>query len=201
MLNQVDKNLLIERYARNRESKLIEQYISEGPSQIQDELGLDDQEWQVIFDYLVFEHNLLYKSVTQSKDFFLDLYIKHGMAHIRDILDVNDDKYNAMLEVVFDFLAIASEGLYYHLLEHRERYIMAFRVRGGDFIRKILGIWKEKYEEHWAKVLEFLLKTVCEDIFNERNFEHGLRGFASLMNIQRQHRPVAKSEIVSKGLL
>lgn len=201
MLHQVDKNLLIERYARNRESKLIEQYISEGPSQIQDELGLDDQEWQVIFDYLVFDHNLLCKCVTQSKDFFLDLYIKHGMAHIRDILDVNDDKYNAMLEVVFDFLAIASEGLYYHLLEHRERYTMAFRVRGGDFIRKILGIWKEKYEEHWAKVLEFLLKTVCEDIFNETNFEHGLKGFASLINIQRQHRPVAKSEIVSKGLL
>ena len=201
MFHLIDKNLLVERYARGREGKLIEQYIVEGPSFIQDEFGLDAEEWLVIFDYLVFEHSLLFKCVTQSREFFLETYIKHGMSHVRDILDVNDVKYDAMMEVAFDFLAISSEGLYYHLLEHRERYIMAFRVRGGDFIRKILGIWKDKYEEHWAKVLEFLLKTVCEDIFNETNFEHGLRGFASLMNLQRQHRPVEKSEIASKGLI
>lgn len=193
-----DNNMLIERYVRGREAKLIDRYITDGPTALKEELGLSDDQWRVIFDHLVFEQNLLYKTVVQAKDFFLDNYVNHGMAHVRDIMDIVDDAYNLPLEIVFDFLAISNDGLYYHVLQNRDRYMIAFRARGGDFVRKVLGIWKEKYEENWAKILDLLLHSVCDDIFDERNFDAGLKAFSAIMNASRVHRPVEKSEMFGR---
>lgn len=195
MNNLSDQNMLIERYVRGREAKLIDRYITDGPTAIKEEMGLSDEEWKVIFDHLVFEHNLLYKTVLQAKDFFLENYVKHGMAHVRDILNAVDDSYDLSLEIVFDFLAISNDGLYYHVLQNRDRYMIAFKARGGDFVRNVLGIWKEKYEENWAKILDLLLHSVCDDIFDERNFDYGLKAFSSMMNVSRVHRPIEKSEM------
>lgn len=193
-----DHNMLIERYVRGHEAKLIDRYITDGPTALKEELGLSDEQWKVIFDHLVFEQNLLYKTVVQAKDFFLDNYVNHGMAHVREIMDVVDDTYNLPLEIVFDFLAISNDGLYYHVLQNRDRYMIAFRARGGDFVRKVLGIWKEKYEENWAKILDLLLHSVCNDIFDERNFDAGLKAFSSMMNVSRVHRPIEKSEMFGR---
>lgn len=201
MFSLSDQNLFLERYARGRESSLVDRYISEGPTALREDLGLDEEQWRTLFDYLVFEHNLLYKTVTQASEFFVENYIKHGMAHVREILDVVDDKYNLIFEVVFDFLAISSEGLYYHVLQHRDRYMIAFKARGGDFVRKVLGIWKDKYDEHWAKILDLLLHSVCDDFFAESNFDNGIHFFSSLMNQMRTHRPVEKSEMFRKTAL
>ncbi len=190
-----DQNMLIERYVRGREAKLIDRYIVDGPTALKEKMELSDEQWKVIFDHLVFEQNLLYKTVVQAKDFFLDNYIKHGMAHVREIMNAVDDSYNLPLEIVFDFLAISNDGLYYHVLQNRDRYMIAFKARGGDFVRKVLGIWKEKYEENWAKILDLLLHSVCDDIFDERNFDEGLKAFSLMMNSTRLHRPVEKSEM------
>lgn len=197
MLSITDQKMLIERYVWGREAKLIDRYIADGPTTLRDSLGISEEEWVVIFDNLVFDHNLLYKVVLQAKDFFQDNYVKHGMAHVRDILNVSDDKYNLVWEVVFDYLAISNDGLYYHVLQNRDRYMIAFKARGGDFVRKVLGIWKSKYEENWARILDLLLHSVCNDIFDERNFDEGLRAFSLMFNVSRQHRPVEKSEVFS----
>ncbi|MBI5754298.1 hypothetical protein HZA40_04110 [Candidatus Peregrinibacteria bacterium] len=198
MLSLSDQNMLLERCAKGREAKLIGRYIADGPTTLKEELELSDIEWRIIFDYLVFEHNLLYKTVLRASDFFQDNYVKYGMAHVRDIMNVSDDKYNLAMEVVFDFLAIANDGLYYHVLQHRDRYMIAFKARGGDFVRRILGIWKPKYEENWARILDLLLHSVCDDIFDERNFDEGLKAFSLMMNANRIHRPVEKSEMFRK---
>ncbi|MEK7085496.1 MAG: hypothetical protein AAB953_00585 [Patescibacteria group bacterium] len=200
MLSLTDQNLLLERYARGKESNLIERYIKDGQTALREEFGLSEEEWTVIFDYLIFDHNLLYKAVMQASDFFVENYVKHGMTHVREILNINDTKYDVIWEVVFDFLAISNEGLYYHVLEHRDRYMIAFKARGGDFVRKVLGIWKEKYEEHWAKILDLLLYSICNEFISDQNFEHGLRAFSYLMNGMRENRPVEKSEIARKFL-
>lgn len=200
-MNTQEKNMLVLRYANGREDRLIERYILDGPAQIREELGLTEEQWKVIFDYLVFNHNLLYKTVTQASEFFIDVYIEHGLNHVRDILDVNDPKYDVAFEVVFDFLAISHEGLYYHVLQNRDRYLMAFKARGGDFVRKVLGIWKAKYTENWERILEMFFKTVCDGLFSDQTFEHGLRGFCALINAMREHRPVSKSEMFRPGLV
>jgi len=187
-----DKHILIERYARGREDSLIESYIENGPTQLREELGLTEENWSKVFDHLVFEHNLLYKAVTHSADFFLETFIEHGTTHVRDILNIADSKYDAHWELLFDFIAISKDGLYYHVLEHRDRYMMAFKVRGGDFVRKVLGLWKDKYDENWLKILNVLLHAVCDSIFTENTFDHSLRAFSLLINGMRVHRVIGK---------
>ncbi len=189
------------RYVKGKENSLIERYIKDGPSQLKEEMSVSDEEWRVIFDYLVFEHNLLYKTVTQAIEFFSDAYIEYGMTHVRDILDINNAKYDVPFEVAFDLVAMSQEGLYYHVLQHRERYLMAFKARGADFVRKVLGIWKSKYDEHWTQIMDLFLHSVCDDFFFEQNCEQGLRLFSHMMNVARKHRPVEKSEITRKDLV
>ncbi len=198
VMTQDDKNLLLERYARGRESSLTNDYILIGPAQICEKLGLTENEWKVIFDYLVFQHGLLYKCVLKSNDFFLEAYIKHGAGHIRDILDVKSVKYELVWESVFDYLAVAQEGLTYHVLQHRDRYVNEFQARGGTFIRKNLGIWNEKYDKQWEQIVELLLHAACEEFFSDQDFEHSLRSFSHIVNAGRTHRPVWQMELIKK---
>lgn len=193
-MNLQDKNLFLAKYAKGKEDSLIKKYIADGPTALRKKLGLNEEQWQVIFDYFVFEHNLLFKTVSYSSEFFLENYVKFGMTHLREILDVVDAKYDAIFEIVFDYLAISKEGLYFHVLENRDKYMIALYARGCEFMKKILGISKEKYEEHWGKVLDILLNACCDAIFSDRTFENGLNSFVYLMNRVREHRAIFKHE-------
>jgi hypothetical protein len=189
-MNSESKKILIERYVFGKENFLIQKYIVDGPISVKDHLGLLDEDWQVVFDYLVFEENLLYKCITTNIDFFKDTYIKFGTAHVREVLGISHDKYDIVWEVLFDFISIVNEALYYHVLEHREKYTTALKARGSDFVRKVLGVWKPKYEENWAKILDFLLNSVCDSIFSQNTFDHSLKAFSLIMNGTREHRPI-----------
>jgi hypothetical protein len=189
-MNPQDKNLLIERYVRGHEDKLIERYIMEGPTSLLEDLGVDDAQWEVIFDCLVFDHNLLYKTVTHSIDFFLEAYILNGIGHVRGILDIEDDKYDAIFMVVKDLIMISHEGLYLHVLENRDRYMTALKARGTDFVRKILGIFDEKYDQSWERVLDILFNAVCEGMFSENTYERGVQHFSLMFNALREHRRI-----------
>ena len=196
LMNITDKNMLIERYVVGRESALIKQFIADGPTKMRVGLGLDDAQWLVIFDHLVFQHNLPFKVIIKNIDFFSDLYVKHGLANVREVLDVVDEKYDVMVELVFDFLAIAHGGLIYHVVEHRDKYVEAMWEHGGDFVRNVLYISADKYEESWAKVLDILLHATCEDICDKYAFENALRAFSGMANSMREHRRIGEGGIL-----
>jgi hypothetical protein len=185
---------LIESRVKGKEDALIEAYIMAGPTATKVSMGVSAAEWEVVFDYLVFEHNMLYKAVTDSGDFFIDAFVKFGMSHVREILDAKDAKYDSVIEQIFDFIAISNDALYAHVLQHRSKYMTAFRARGGDFTRKVLGIWKEKYDENWERILNVLLNACCDAIFTQNTFEHGLKAFSMIVNGEREHRPLVKHE-------
>ncbi|MBD3330134.1 hypothetical protein GF354_01230 [Candidatus Peregrinibacteria bacterium] len=187
---------IVEKIARGRENVLIEAYILNGPSELKNALNLNEEAWSRVFDYLVFEHNLLFKTVANSVQFFMDQYIEGGTSAVREILDVLDSKYDSIFENVFDFLAISNDALYYHVMHNRDKYSLAMKTRGGDFVRKVLGIWKEKYSENWARILDLLLATVCNDLFTERTFDQGLSAFNKIVNGTRTHRPVIEPGIL-----
>ncbi len=195
-MNVEDKKLLVERYVKGREDRLVDSYIQDGPAKVKKELGVSDEEWTAIFDYMVFVENLLYKTIITNMEFFLNEYIKFGSVHVREVLEITEPKYDVVWDVLFDFIAISHEGLYYHVLEHRDRYMTAMKARGTDFVRKVLGIGKDKYAENWERVLDFLLHAVCEAIFSEQTFEHSLKAFSRIMNGVREHRPIFKSGIL-----
>ncbi len=195
-MNIQDENMLIERYVKGKSDDLIDRYVQDGATVLSEELGLSEVEWQVVFDYLVFERNLLYKCVIRNRDFFVSEYIKYGISHIREVLNVVNEKYDTIFSTVFDFIVISNDALYLHVMENRERYATALKARGSDFVRKVLGVWHEKYTENWQKVLDLLLHAVCDSIFSETTFDHGLTAFSRIFNNVREHRPIYKSGII-----
>lgn len=186
------KKQLINLYAKGKEESLIEVYIVAGPTELRKTMGLNKTEWNVIFDYLVFESDLIYKCVSQNVDFFVDLYVKYGMNHIREILEIEGSKYNLVVDDLFKLIAIRNEGLYLNVLQNRKKYTLALKARGADFLRRILGISDEKYNAAWTKVLDILLNAVCDGIFTQRTLDHGLQHFAMMMNEMRVHRVISR---------
>lgn len=193
MLNRIDKNLVLERYAKGKEEALIERYILDGPAQIKDDLGLTDEQWEAIFEYLVFGFDLLTKTVKASPEFFTETYVKYGILHLREVLDVGDRKFDEVWEKLFDLVAVENRALLYHVIEHREEYYQALMTRGSDYLKKILQVSAEKYEELWLKVLDLMLSNFCAQKFTEMDFDHGLRVFTDMMNKARTHRPLVKN--------
>ncbi len=198
-MSQEDKNLLIESYAKSREKALIKSYINDGPTELRENLGLTEKQWSVLFEYLVFNHDLLRKCVKGNGEFFVDSYIKHGMDYVRDLLSISDKKYDQYALELFDYLAIENDGLYYHALQNREKYLVAFRARGGDFLRTKLLISNARYDDFWEKILNLFLHDYCDSLVSERMFEDSLSAFTQMMNALREHRPVEKSEILRKN--
>ncbi|MFA6917990.1 MAG: hypothetical protein WC285_04155 [Candidatus Gracilibacteria bacterium] len=186
------KNRLVEAYARGKENNLIEAYIVAGPTELRKTMGLNKAEFAVIFDYLAFEHDLLYRCVTQNVDFFVDLYVKYGMKHVRAVLEIEAGKYDSLIDDLFKLIAIANEGLYLNVLQNRARYLLAFKARGAEFLRRILDVADEKYDFVWKRVLDILLNAACDGLFSERTLDHGLKNFSMMMNGMREHRPILK---------
>lgn len=185
-----DKKTLVELYAKGREDNLIEAYNVAGPAALRKAMGLTKGQWVVIFDYLGFEHDLLYKCVAGNIDFFVDLYVKYGMNHVRAVLEIEACRYDSLVEDLFKLIAVANEGLYLNVLQNRKRYLLAFKARGADFLRRILGIADCKFDFAWEKVLDILLNAACDGLFSERTLEHGLMHFAMMANEGREHRRI-----------
>lgn len=200
-MSEVEKNMLIQRYIIGRETDMVNKYIADGPGEMMESLGLNQAQWKVVFDYLVFNEDLLFKCVKQASAFFEEQYIQHGSGHVRELLNIVEEQYDKVWEYIFDHLALAKEAVYMHVMHNRDKYIVAFKARGGDFVRKVLGLWKEKYEENWLKILDLLLHGVCDGLFSEQTFEHGLMGFNRIVNSMREHRPIEKSEIGRLGMV
>lgn len=179
---------IIEIYVKGRENDLIERYIQDGPQKVKQGLKATDAEWQVVFDHLVFDHNMIYKCVIANEEFFTDIYIKQGMAKIRDILGIVEEKYNCFAEMIFEKVAIVNGGLYKHVLEHLDRYSSVAKTRGGDFVRKVLYLNKSKYKQHWKEVLDVLLQSFCNNYLAEQNFDKAMNLFMNMVNGSREHR-------------
>ena len=191
----------IESVVKGNETSLINSYIEKGPAALIQELSVSQEEWDVVFDYLVLNHNLLYKVVVNNTDFFLEGYIENGFAHTRKILNVEAEKYDMVCKLIFDFIAISNGGLRYHLIEHKDKYMDALKEHGGDFVRKVLYIWDKKYDKHWEEILDSLLSDFCFNVFTHQTLEKGIGLFTALVNMKREHRLPIPSKIFKQGLV
>ncbi len=198
-MNQYAKNILLESLVEGRENLFIKTYMEHGPTELMQKFNINKEEWEVIFDYLVFNYGLLYKIVINNLDFFTESYIENGFSHIRELLQVEKTKYDKICPPIFDLLAISNGGLRYHIIEHRDKYIEALRLHGGDFVRKVLYLWDKKYDKHWSEILDSLLSKFCCNYFDNQNFEKGLKLFSRMMTAHRKHRMPIRTELSKKG--
>ncbi len=194
-MHKTDEKTLIENIVKGNETSLVNSYIEKGPAALTEEFGLSTEQWQVIFDHLVFNHNLLYKVVVNNTDFFLGGYIEEGFSHIRKILKVEASEYDAVCKLIFDFIAISNGGLKLHIIEHKDKYMSALKEHGSDFVRKVLYIWDKKYDKHWEEILDSFLSDFCFNVFTHQTLEKGIGLFTSLINMKREHRLPIPSKI------
>lgn len=184
---------LINNLVQGREEELIELFLVQGPAGVSDFLELNKEQWEVVFKYFVQEWDLLLLCVQNNCSFFLENYVEHGFSRVRKILNVSKNSFDDSLGDVFHLLAIENGGIYRHVLNHRERYADVVRKRGGDFVRKILGLWDEQYNEHWEQVLDLLLHSFCENMIMESGLDYGLHSFSNLLNSMREHKKPFRS--------
>ena len=192
---------LIESVVKGNETSLINSYIEKGPNALMEELGLSTEEWGIVFDHLIFNHNLLYKIVVHNTDFFLATYIEEGFSHVRKTLAVEEQKYDLACKLIFDFIAISNGGLRLHIIEHKDKYMDALKEHGGDFVRKVLYIWDKKYEKYWEEILDTLLSDFCFNIFTAQTLDKGISLFTGLINMKRKHRLPVPSKLFKRGLV
>lgn len=86
------------------EEDLISDYVINGPEFLRRKLGVGVREWRVIFDYLVFEHDLLVRTVNASLNFFVGEFTSYGASHVREILDILPADYDSVWEEVLKLL-------------------------------------------------------------------------------------------------
>ncbi len=173
---------------KGEEDYMVALFLQGGPEALREHYQFSEVDLVAVFDYLVFEYDLLLRCVEANEDFFLNLYIEQGLTRVRDVLGVLDDKYNDFFEEVFDYLAIEKKGIYQHVLNFQGRYAEAVKKHGSDFVKKILRIDSEKYHDQWAEVLELLLSIVCKNMIEESQLDRGLEKFTEMFNRQRLHR-------------
>ncbi len=198
LLKLIMKNIereIIEKYVLGKEEKLIQSFIEDGPTAVKIMLGVSEFQWQVIFDYLTFNHDLLRKCFEVCAEFFTDLYVRYGKKHVRAVLDLQDKKYDDVFNEAFDYSLVDCEGLYMHVLHGREKYLLALKARGSEYLRNLLTVSAEKYNSLWEQILDLLLNAQCEAIMSEAAYERGIKGFCMMMNRNREHRPLSKMKL------
>jgi hypothetical protein len=154
-------------------------------------LDANAKEWEIIFDYLVFKENLLFKCVANNLDFFADQYVEHGNEYVRGLLSVTEQKYDNIWQPVFDFVSIAHENLRNHILHNRVDYLERLDSCDIDELRGELNIDHARYDGYWKEVLEILLSSMCERMVNHRDLEQGITAFTRLYNENRTQRKIS----------
>lgn len=166
----------------------IDNYIKYGPEKLQEISEIPDNLWEILFDYLVFEHDLFLKIVNQNLSFFEKFFVKNGALEIRGILKADDAKYGKAWDEVFDYLAIEKGLLCRYVLENRRKYSISLKARGGKFTRILLGLYEDKYKENWKEILGVLENILDEGTESSRILEEGLKKFSLLFNQMREQR-------------
>ncbi|MBD3156417.1 hypothetical protein GF369_01180 [Candidatus Peregrinibacteria bacterium] len=171
------------------DDKLISHYLEHGPEGLRTTLGItSDRLWDVIFDYLVFEKEVVKYCTRNNSAYIHSLFAEHGPRAIRSAFQLNGDKYEDIWEYVMDYIGISRGALYEYVSEKSSLY--REHIYRGECLslRKDLAIEKDKYEHVWGEVLDLLLNAVSTDAFTHSAFEHGLHLFSTLYNRGRKQR-------------
>jgi len=188
----IDRDEVIKKYLLGRENELINFYLENGGDALKTNYDIDDEHFVFVFDYLVFNHNLLFKVVFRNSDFFTDLYVRKGATSIRRVLNVLDEKYDAIFSIVFDYLAIAGEALCDHVRYHVEVYVDVFNKHGAVFLRNVLGLFDSKYGDVFKNVLDVLLNESQDFIVDEKTLDLAIGSFSNVYNDLREYRKIGE---------
>jgi hypothetical protein len=181
---------ILERY----QAKLINFYLVNGPSKLRTKLDIqDDDIWEIIFDYLVCEKDVIKLCVRNNPEYIHDVFSEQGPKELRENFAINDRKYDIEWEYVMDYIGVSRGALYDYVNNNIGEFrALIYKGKTGK-IRELLCINKEKYDYVWENILDILLGAVSTQMFTYSMFEQGLHIFSNLYNQGRKHRSLKKS--------
>jgi len=177
---------LLKAGVKDREEELIMTYIQQGPEVVRARAGVaDDESWSLLFDRLVFADDVLVKCVSNFMPFFKGMVAEHGPIVIRKIFDIDDAKYDAVFEKLFDLIAVGGGALYDFVYRHREEFVLKIKRGDGGEIREVLCLGSKRYDVLWGEILRMLIDFVCDGLLADRMNEDGLKALAKLFGAAR----------------
>ena len=191
------------RHKRNRlysmlnkyDERLIYNYLEYGPDGLREKLGVEsDYLWEVIFDYLVFEKEVVKYCARNSSAYIHDLFAEHGPLAIRRAFNLMDEKYEDVWEYLMDYIGVSRGAIYEYVTENALKYRDKIYNGQGMSLRAELCLQKTKYDYVWNEILDILLHAVSTNAFTHSAFEHGLGLFSKLYNQGRVQRSLRSSQ-------
>jgi hypothetical protein len=184
-----DFNDQLKQLLKLKADKLMSIFIQEGPEALKEKLEIKyDRHWEFIFDYLVLDENIVKRCVVRYMPFFKQLVTENGPMVLKKVFQLEDKKYKAVFEQIFDLVAVANGALYDYVYINRKKF--AFAIFNGEAknLRSLLGLKAHKYSNLWYDILNLLQEAVCNKLYSDHAFENGLLAFNKLMNSMREHR-------------
>jgi len=173
------------------EREIMAIFIQEGPDALRYKLRIKrDEDWNRIFDYLVFQKDLLKVCVLQFIDFFKKLVEEKGPLAMRSVLGIQSRMYDSVFEGLFDLVAVSHGALFQHVETQKRQLFDQIKAGKGSELRENLGLSKQKYDNLWEEIVKSLLNDFGVQLVDERIMEQGLSSFARLFNMLRDHRPL-----------
>lgn len=183
--------VILEKY----EDKLINRYLEYGPDELRKKLNVEsDGLWEVIFDYLVFEKEVVKHCVRNSSAYIHNLFVEKGPVLMRKAFSLENEKYDDIWEYVMDYIGVSRGALYEYVTENAAKYRDKISSGKCMSLRDELCVKKNKYERVWGEILDILLHAVSTEAFTHSAFEHGLGLFSKLYNQGRIQRSLNSSQ-------
>lgn len=141
---------------------ILNLFLAYGHERVREYLELEsDADFQSVFDFLVFEKNMLYTLVTEYDGFFGTLMREYGPFHIRRVLGIEAKKYDSAFQPILEFLGIAKQDLYLYVIREKSYLYETMFLYDSKTVRKMLCINSKNYDDVWLEILDILFDNVC----------------------------------------
>jgi len=174
------------------EKKFLEMFIEYGPVEMKEKLELSEQDWNTVFNYLVFEKNAVKACVMENADFIHDIFKNNGPQFVRELFEIEDNKYDEIWEYIMDYIGVSRGAMFEFVTNNSIHFRELIENGNPSKIRELLLIDNEKYIRVWENILDILLQSVCTKQYTYSMYEQGLRMFTDMYNIGRNHRSLNK---------
>jgi hypothetical protein len=188
--SQLERALsILKKAIEKRECIVTEGFINLGPDKLRKHLSItNNEDWNKLFDYLVLNKGVVRKCVIKYADFFYDLVASHGPIAMRKVFGIEDSKYDAIFEEIFDLIAVSKGALFIYVRNNCADFAKLVKNgKAGDLQTK-LCLNMAKYQDLWIKILEIFVDAVCEDYYDDKAVDRGFYAFSLMMNDLREHR-------------
>lgn len=183
----------IQQILKRYRKKLLKRYLEWGPDELRIRLDIeDDREWELIFDYLVFEEKAIHKVVKIQSDYIKEIFTEEGPEFVRSVLYLDPQKYDEIFEHVMEFIGISHGALFDYVRTHEDEFRKYIFNGQASTIREKLGLNSVKYNGVWEEILDLLLDCVNTHAYSYSTYQQGLKLFSQLYNTGRKHRSVKR---------